>query len=96
MTTAAHLISHNLPSVKQLQCFLAVAPGQIALAWLLAQYDRLVPIPGTRHIDYLIENAAATEVMLEEADVALLNDLHQRIEVKGDRYSEEGMKGVNA
>lgn len=70
--------------------------GQIALAWLLAQYEKLVPIPGTKHIHYLEENAMAAELVLDEADVVLLNNLHQRIQVQGDRYSEEGMKGVNA
>ncbi|WP_337014066.1 aldo/keto reductase [Pantoea sp. AS142] len=70
--------------------------GQIALAWLLAQYDQLVPIPGTKHINYLTENAQAADIILEGSDIVLLNDIHQRVEIKGGRYSEEGMKGVNA
>ncbi len=70
--------------------------GQIALAWLLAQYDKLVPIPGTKHINYLTENAHAADIVLDKADVELLNNVHQRVEIKGGRYSEEGMKGVNA
>lgn len=70
--------------------------GQIALAWLLAQYDKLAPIPGTKRSHYLAENAAAADLVLDKADVALLNGIHQRVEIKGGRYSEEGMKGVNA
>jgi len=70
--------------------------GQIALAWLLAQYDKLVPIPGTKHISYLSENAGATDIILDKSDIELLNDIHQRVGIKGNRYSEEGMKGVNA
>lgn len=70
--------------------------GQIALAWLLAQYERLVPIPGTKHISYLTENAQAASIVLEATDITLLNNIHQRVEIKGGRYSEEGMKGVNA
>ncbi|WP_442799235.1 aldo/keto reductase [Pantoea vagans] len=70
--------------------------GQIALAWLLAQYDRLVPIPGTKHINYLTENAHAASICLEAIDITLLNNIHQRVGIKGGRYSEEGMKGVNA
>ncbi|HCM9092579.1 TPA: aldo/keto reductase [Enterobacter kobei] len=70
--------------------------GQIALAWLLAQYDKLVPIPGTKHTRYLAENAHAAEVILEKSDVESLNNIHRKIEIKGERYSEEGMKGVNA
>ncbi|MBS1207375.1 MAG: Oxidoreductase, aldo/keto reductase family protein [Proteobacteria bacterium] len=70
--------------------------GQIALAWLLAQYDKLVPIPGTKHTNYLTENAQAVDIVLEGSDIALLNDLQQHVEIRGNRYSEEGMKGVNA
>jgi len=70
--------------------------GQIALAWLLAQYDKIVPIPGTKQIAYLTENAQAADIELEEEDIGMLNAVHQQIEVKGGRYSEEGMKGVNA
>ena len=70
--------------------------GQIALAWLLAQYDRLVPIPGTKHTGYLAENARAANIELEKSDIESLNNLHRRIAIKGDRYSAEGMKGVNA
>ena len=70
--------------------------GQIALAWLLAQYEKIVPIPGTKQIAYLTENAQAADIELEEEDIGMLNAVHQQIEVKGGRYSEEGMKGVNA
>ena len=70
--------------------------GQIALAWLLAQYDKLVPIPGTKKLSYLIENAKAADIVLEEDDVKSLNHLLNEIQVQGNRYSDEGMKGVNA
>ncbi|WP_288475445.1 aldo/keto reductase [uncultured Pantoea sp.] len=70
--------------------------GQIALAWLLAQYEKIVPIPGTKQLAYLTENAKAAELVLEADDIRLLNSLHQQVEIKGGRYSEEGMKGVNA
>lgn len=70
--------------------------GQIALAWLLAQYEKLVPIPGTKQLAYLTENAKAADLVLEADDIRLLNSLHQQVEIKGGRYSEEGMKGVNA
>ncbi|WP_315311457.1 aldo/keto reductase [Pantoea vagans] len=92
-------IDHNL------QLLNAVTPlaekyhatiGQIALAWLLAQYEKIVPIPGTKQIAYLTENAQAADIRLEEDDVRLLNTIHQQIEIRGGRYSEEGMKGVNA
>ncbi|WP_299999637.1 aldo/keto reductase [uncultured Cedecea sp.] len=88
----ARLLDVIQPITEKYSC----TPGQIALAWLLAQYDKLVPIPGTKHIRYLIENAQAADIILDKSDIALLNDIHQRIEIKGGRYSEEGVKGVNA
>ena len=66
------------------------------MAWLLAQYGKLVPIPGTKHINYLTENAHAADIVLAPSDIELLNNVHQQVEIKGNRYSEEGMKGVNA
>ena len=88
----AQLLDVIRPLAEKYSC----TAGQIALAWLLAQYDRLVPIPGTKHSHYLTENARAADIVLDEADVELLNGLHQHVEIKGGRYSEEGMKGVNA
>lgn len=92
-------IDHNLQllnAVTPLAEKYHATTGQIALAWLLAQYDKIVPIPGTKQIAYLTENAQAADIELEEEDIAMLNAVHQQIEVKGGRYSEEGMKGVNA
>ncbi len=92
-------IDHNLQllnAVTPLAEKYHATTGQIALAWLLAQYEKIVPIPGTKQFAYLTENAQAADIRLEEDDVRLLNTIHQQIEVKGGRYSEEGMKGVNA
>ncbi|MBP2199291.1 aldo/keto reductase [Pantoea cypripedii] len=88
----AQLLDVIEPLAEKYSC----TTGQVALAWLLAQYDRLVPIPGTKHTCYLTENARAADILLESSDIALLNDIHQRVEIWGGRYSEEGMKGVNA
>jgi aryl-alcohol dehydrogenase-like predicted oxidoreductase len=65
-----------------------VAPGQIALAWLLAQYQWIVPIPGTRRLSRLKENAAATQVALSADEVSDLNATAARIGVHGSRYGE--------
>ena len=59
------------------------APGQIALAWVLAQGPHIVPIPGTRRLHHLEENAAAAEIRLTPQDLAELADLP---EVTGPRY----------
>lgn len=71
------------------------APGQIALAWLLAQHPSIVPIPGTRRTSRIRENAAATEVALSADDLADLAGLAQRVGVAGDRYSATLMEYVN-
>lgn len=92
-------LDHNallLDVIEPLAEKYACTMGQVALAWLLAQYDKLVPIPGTKHTSYLTDNARAVDIILEAADVALLNDIHQRVEIRGARYSEDGMKGINA
>lgn len=69
-------------------------PGQIALAWLLAQAPFIVPIPGTRRRERIDENAGATTVRLSADDIADLNHLVDRLGVAGDRYNEAGMKMV--
>ena len=66
-------------------------PGQVALAWLLAQQPWIVPIPGTRRIARVSENVGATAVALSADDVADLNGLAARVGVEGDRYNEAGM-----
>lgn len=88
----AQLLDAVHPLAEKYSC----TPGQIALAWLLAQYDKLIPIPGTKQTRYLAENAQAADIVLEQADIALLNAIHQHIEIRGERYSQEGMKSINA
>jgi aryl-alcohol dehydrogenase-like predicted oxidoreductase len=63
-------------------------PGQVALAWLLAQHRQIVPIPGTRRRERLEENAASTQVALSADDVADLNTAAARIGVEGNRYND--------
>jgi aryl-alcohol dehydrogenase-like predicted oxidoreductase len=63
-----------------------VAPAQIALAWLLAQGDDVVALPGTKRRRYLEENVAATQVVLTAADLALLDGLFPPRAAHGERY----------
>jgi aryl-alcohol dehydrogenase-like predicted oxidoreductase len=63
-------------------------PGQIALAWLLAQHPWIVPIPGTRRLSRLKENADAARVALSADEVSDLNATAARIGVHGNRYGE--------
>ncbi len=64
-----------------------VTPGQIALAWLLAQQPWIVPIPGTRRTSRIRENAAATQVALSADERADLDALAARVGIVGDRYN---------
>ena len=70
-------------------------PSQLALAWLLAQGEDIVPIPGTKRIQYLEENIRALTISLTDSDLARINEVAPRGAASGERYHEAGMKGVN-
>ncbi len=70
--------------------------AQLSLAWLLAQGDDIVPIPGTKRIAYLRDNAGSVEVQLSVAELQEIDDALAGIEVAGARYTDEGMKGLDA
>jgi aryl-alcohol dehydrogenase-like predicted oxidoreductase len=70
-----------------------VTPGQLALAWLLAQGDDVVPIPGTKRIPYLEENVAALEITLSDAEMRAIDECAPVGIAAGDRYSD--MSTVN-
>ncbi|MDQ3861934.1 MAG: aldo/keto reductase [Actinomycetota bacterium] len=71
-----------------------ITPGQLALAWLLAQGDDIVPIPGTKRRKYLEENAGAAGVTLTEDDLARIEEVMPRGSAAGERYAEEQMRAV--
>ena len=77
--------------VRELAQAKGATPGQVALAWLLAQQSWIVPIPGTRRIARVEENVGATQVALSADDVADLNGLAARVGVQGNRYNDAGM-----
>jgi aryl-alcohol dehydrogenase-like predicted oxidoreductase len=68
-------------------------PGQLALAWVLAQGHEIVPIPGTKHVRYLEENVGAAEVTLSEEDLARLDEAAPVGVAAGQRYPD--MSSVN-
>jgi aryl-alcohol dehydrogenase-like predicted oxidoreductase len=70
-------------------------PAQVALAWVLAQGEDILPIPGTRRARYVEENAAACEVRLTAQQVSTLIEAIPRDAVAGDRYGAAGMRSVN-
>ena len=88
-------------NVKLAGAFAAFAKGkgitaaQLALGWMLAQGENIIPIPGTKKRKYLAENAGAAEVKLSPADLKALDDLLAQYPVSGPRYAEGAMKMVN-
>ncbi|MCY0870377.1 MAG: aldo/keto reductase, partial [Firmicutes bacterium] len=91
-------IEHNLRLVARLQEVAeakGVSAAQIALAWVLAQGDDIVPIPGTKRVHYLEENLAAASMALTQEELATLSRIFPIGAAAGDRYAPEGMKRVN-
>jgi aryl-alcohol dehydrogenase-like predicted oxidoreductase len=73
-----------------------VGSSQLALAWVLAQGEDLVPIPGTKRIRYIEQNAAAVDIKLTEDEMEQINNVFPPHAAAGDRYPAELMKRVNA
>jgi len=78
--------------VKEIAAAKNAVPGQVALAWLLEQGTDIVPIPGTKRLPYLEENAQAVDISLSHDDLAKLELL--ATQTSGPRYGENGMKMV--
>ena len=74
--------------VRQIAGAKGCTPGQLALAWVLAQGDDVVPIPGTKRVRYLEENVGAADVELTADDLAALEQAVPRDAVLGDRYPD--------
>ncbi len=72
-----------------------VTGAQLALAWVLAQGDDLVPIPGTRRISTLEQNVAATDIALTSEDLARIEAVLPRGAAAGERYAPGGMSSLN-
>jgi aryl-alcohol dehydrogenase-like predicted oxidoreductase len=70
-------------------------PAQLALAWLLAQGDEIVPIPGTKQRRYLEQNVVALDVELTPADLEEIEEVAPKGVAAGERYQEAGMRTVN-
>ncbi|HMN48027.1 MAG TPA: aldo/keto reductase [Ignavibacteriaceae bacterium] len=91
-------IEHNFKLVKQLEEIAKeknCTTAQLALAWVLHQRDYIVPIPGTKKIKYLEENAAAVDIKLSQAELKKINEAAPMGFTKGLRYAEQAMKAVN-
>jgi len=87
----------NLDLVQKLQDLAnqkGCTASQLALAWVLAQGDEMIPIPGTRRVKHLQENIGALAVSLTPQELADIRFLMK--DFAGERYSEAGMRRVNA
>ena len=71
-------------------------PSQLALAWVLAQGKDIVPIPGTKHVEFLEDNVDALEVKLTQEDLLRLEKVFPHGAAAGPRYPEHMMKLINA
>ncbi len=81
--------------VKAIAAEKGVTTGQLALAWLLAQGDYIVPIPGTKRRSYLEENVGATNVTLTAEDLSRINAVAPQGIAAGDRYPAQSMSALN-
>ncbi|QXI26807.1 aldo/keto reductase [Pseudomonas vanderleydeniana] len=90
--------ARNLQLVSQVQALAAekgVSTGQLALAWVLAQGDDVIPIPGTRQRKYLEENVGALQVQLSVAELQALDEVFPLDAAAGSRYAPAVMLGLN-
>jgi len=87
----AENFDHNsavVAKVREVATEKGCTPGQLAIAWLLAQGYDIVPIPGTKRLTYLAENLAAADVVLTVDDLARLEEAAPRGAAAGDRYAD--------
>jgi aryl-alcohol dehydrogenase-like predicted oxidoreductase len=88
----------NLELVREVEAIArekGVTPLQLALAWVLAQGEDVVPIPGTKRVKYLEENAAAAQVELSDDELRRIDEVFPAGAAAGTRYPEGGMKAVS-
>ncbi|MCH8138757.1 MAG: aldo/keto reductase [Proteobacteria bacterium] len=91
-------IGHNVKLLEVLEEMAGAkgcTPAQLALAWVLAQHDFIVPIPGTMRRGHLEENAKAADITLDDADVARLGEAIPPGAARGERYPPGQLKALN-
>jgi len=91
-------ITENAKMVNELSAVserLGCTNAQLALAWVLAKGQDIVPIPGTKRLKYLNDNLEACNIKLSADDIVEIEKIAAPERIKGARYPEEGMKGLN-
>jgi aryl-alcohol dehydrogenase-like predicted oxidoreductase len=81
--------------IREIAAKKGATPGQLALAWVLAKGEDVVPIPGTKRRKYLEENAAAVDIRLTPDEVAELEAVVPVEAIAGDRYAPAQMKAID-
>ena len=84
-----------LPAYHAIAAELGCTPAQLAIAWLLHQGDDILPIPGTRSLDHLMDDLGAARVMLSAEVLARLDVLINRHSVHGERYNAQASSEVD-
>jgi aryl-alcohol dehydrogenase-like predicted oxidoreductase len=81
--------------VREIASEKGCTPAQLALAWVLARGEDIVPIPGTKRRSYLEENTGSTTVELDDPDLERIDDAFPLDAASGTRYPEGGMAWVH-
>jgi aryl-alcohol dehydrogenase-like predicted oxidoreductase len=81
--------------VKAIATEKGITPGQLALAWLLAQGEDIVPIPGTKRRTYLEENVAAVDITLTPEELRRIDEVAPKGIAAGDRYPAQHLSALN-
>jgi aryl-alcohol dehydrogenase-like predicted oxidoreductase len=90
-------LSSNVQYVQRVEAIAdrkGITPSQLALAWVLAQGEDIVPIPGTKRRKYLEQNASAVDIHLSSEELAELDRAVPRGAIQGDRYAKEMMRYI--
>ena len=81
--------------IKEIAAAKGCTPAQLALAWVLAQGENIIPIPGTKRRKYLLDNAGAADVTMTTDDFKAIDKLLEQYPNIGDRYNEANKKFVD-
>jgi aryl-alcohol dehydrogenase-like predicted oxidoreductase len=84
-----------LKKIEEISSEKSCTPAQLALAWVLAQGKDILPIPGTKRLNYLEENINALKIQLSDQDIRRINEIAPPGAAAGTRYPEGGMSGIN-
>ncbi len=91
-------IAHNvglLGPIEEIAAAKRCLPAQVALAWVLAKGEHIVPIPGSKRRDHLLENITAVDIVLDQSEIAALDLAAPPDFTAGDRYPAGQMRVVN-